>query len=176
MEQSQPQRKQWNKKIIGNKVLANVKNPLRNFVEKELPSIDLSKYPDRPKQVINLSIGDPTISPDFRTAPINIKAVQEAVGKVDGYTDLQGHEPAREAVAKHFGAPAYKVSKDDVYMTAGGSMALWATMHLLAEDGDNYLFPTPGFPLSLVMSKAMGVTPKFYHLQADKGSQGDQNY
>jgi hypothetical protein len=43
-----------------------VKNPLRNFVEKELPAIDLSKFSARPNDCINLSIGDPTISLSFR--------------------------------------------------------------------------------------------------------------
>jgi hypothetical protein len=32
----------------GNINLASVKNPLRNFVEKELPSMNLSAFPDRP--------------------------------------------------------------------------------------------------------------------------------
>lgn len=51
---------------MGNKKLADVKNPLRNFVEKELPSIDLTLYPNRPTECINLSIGDPTTSLNFR--------------------------------------------------------------------------------------------------------------
>ena len=52
--------------FTGNKVLAEVKNPLRNFVEKELPSIDLKQFPGRPAECLNLSIGDPTTSLSFR--------------------------------------------------------------------------------------------------------------
>jgi len=48
--------------MSGNINLATVKNPLRNFVEKELPSINLTNYPNRPKETVNLSIGDPTTS------------------------------------------------------------------------------------------------------------------
>ena len=42
-------------------------------------------------------------------------------------------------------------------MAAGGSMALWATINLLSGKGDNYLFPSPGFPLTLVIAKSMGL-------------------
>jgi hypothetical protein len=51
---------------VGNAKLADVNNPLRNFVERELPSIDLTRFPNRPADCINLSIGDPTTSLSFR--------------------------------------------------------------------------------------------------------------
>jgi ABC-type sulfate transport system substrate-binding protein len=59
-------KKQWKKKIEGNRALHTVKNPLRNFVERVLPSIQLQDFPDRPKESVNLSIGDPTTSPEYR--------------------------------------------------------------------------------------------------------------
>ena len=43
-----------------------VKNALRRFIEKVLPSISLQDYPDRPKEAVNLSIGDPSTSLDYR--------------------------------------------------------------------------------------------------------------
>lgn len=46
-------------------------------------------------------------------------------------------------------------------------MALWAVINLLAGKGDNYLFPSPGFPLTLTMAESMDLTPRHYHLQAD---------
>ena len=42
-------------------------------------------------------------------------------------------------------------------MTAGGSLGIWASINLLTEEGDNYLFPSPGFPLSLVIGKSIGI-------------------
>lgn len=60
------QRKKWTKELKGNKILADVKNPLRNYIEKELPTMDLSCFPNRPKNKVDLSIGDPTISLEFR--------------------------------------------------------------------------------------------------------------
>ena len=59
-------KKQWKKKIEGNRDLHTVKNALRRFIEKVLPSISLQDYPDRPKEAVNLSIGDPSTSLDYR--------------------------------------------------------------------------------------------------------------
>lgn len=70
-------------------------------------------------------------------------------------------------MADKFAVTAYPTSKDDIYLCAGGSLAIWATMNLLAEAGDNFLFPSPGFPLALTIAKSMGLEPRFYHLQAE---------
>lgn len=89
------------------------------------------------------------------------------MGKVDGYTNMQGLDSARQAVAQKFRAQAYSSSKEHVYLCAGGSLAIWATMNLLAEAGDNFLFPSPGFPLALTIARSMGLQPRVYHLQAE---------
>lgn len=89
------------------------------------------------------------------------------MGKVDGYTNMQGLDCGRKAVADKFKVNTYNISKEDVYLAAGGSMAIWVTMNLLGEEGDNFLFPSPGFPLALTIAKSMGLTPRMYHLQAE---------
>ena len=63
MEVEKRPHKKWQRNITGNKVLADVKNPLRNYIENEIKKIDTSIYPQRPKEKIDLSIGDPTNSP-----------------------------------------------------------------------------------------------------------------
>lgn len=90
------------------------------------------------------------------------------MGKVDGYTDVQGLKSARQAIITKFGTKAYQITEDDVYLTFGGTLALWTVMNLLANEGDNFLFPSPGFPLTLTIANSMGVQPRFYHLQPDK--------
>jgi len=99
--------------------------------------------------------------------------IAECVGKVDGYTEFQGMESGRAAVIKKFATKSHQLTTDDVFLTAGGSMALWASMNLLSGKGDNYLFPSPGFPLSLTIAQSMNLTPKLYHLQADNNWQAD---
>jgi aspartate/methionine/tyrosine aminotransferase len=61
----------------------------------------------------------------------------ENVGKIDGYTNMQGEETARESILKKFNSKAYNLSRDDLYLTAGGTMAVWATMQLLAGKDKN---------------------------------------
>ena len=53
-------------------------------------------------------------------------------------------------------------------MQNGGSMAIWMAANLLANAGDNFLFPSPGFPLLLIIAKVMNIQPRFYHLQPTK--------
>lgn len=49
--------------ITGNKKLNDVKNPLRDYIENQINKIDITKYPGRPTNKIDFSIGDPTKSP-----------------------------------------------------------------------------------------------------------------
>ena len=123
----------WKKQISGNLAFADLKNPLRNFIEKQIPSIKITDYPDRPKKGVNLSIGDPTLSPEFRTHPENLQTIASNVGKIDGYTSTQGLDQARKALSQKYQALGYKITKNDVYMCNGGSLAIWATMMLLAD-------------------------------------------
>lgn len=67
-----------------------------------------------------------------------------------------------------FPSPSYKITKENVFLENGGSLAIWKTAHLLANEGDNFLFPSPGFPLLLTIAKSMGIVPRFYHLQPEK--------
>ena len=54
-------------------------------------------------------------------------------------------------------------------MTGGGSLAIWTVVNLLASEGDNFLFPSPGFPLSGTIADSIGAHPKLYHLQPHNG-------
>ena len=79
------------------------------------------------------------------------------VGKIDGYTDFVGHPSTRESIANKFQSPNYKIHKDNDFLTAGGSLAIWVTIMLLANEGDNFLFPSPGFPLAGVIADSIGL-------------------
>jgi len=163
----QEQSHKWKKIITGNINIATVKNPLRNYIEKVLPSVDLKNYPERPEHCVNLSIGDPTASLLFRTHKDNLRILAENVGKIDGYTNMQGLDSAREAISIKSQCNTYNLSKDDVYLTAGGSLAIWTTMMLLAQEGDNFLFPSPGFPLALTIARSMKLEARIYNLDPD---------
>jgi hypothetical protein len=46
---------------------------------------------------------------------------------------MTGMDEAREQVAIKFGVNNYTLTKDHVFMTSGGSMAIWAAANLLAN-------------------------------------------
>jgi aspartate/methionine/tyrosine aminotransferase len=47
-------------------------------------------------------------------------------------------------------------------------MGLWAVMNLLADRGDNFLFPSPGYPVTLGIANSLGIEPRLYKLEEGK--------
>jgi|JI6StandDraft_1071083.scaffolds.fasta_scaffold09235_4 tyrosine aminotransferase len=92
-------------------------------------------------------------------------AVAEGVDKFDGYTDFRGAEASRAAVAEYFSKlDGVAISKDDVYLTLGGSLGIYLCIAVLCNPGDNFLMPEAGFPLANTIAKSLGVEVKFYKL------------
>lgn len=71
-------------------------------------------------------------------------------------------------MVEKFSTPNYKITTEHIFMENGGSMAIWMAANLLANEGENFLFPSPGFPLLLTIAKSMNIEPRFYHLQPTK--------
>ena len=104
-----------------------------------------------------------------RPNPNLLEIVEGGVGLVDGYTQFQGDIKAREAVASFYtNLYGTKVDSDDVYLTTGGTLALWLSLNSLANPGDNFLFPEAEFPLLISMSRALGVEARVFPLKRDQ--------
>ncbi|GEO68149.1 pyridoxal phosphate-dependent aminotransferase [Levilactobacillus acidifarinae] len=92
--------------------------------------------------VINLGVGQP----DFQT-PVAIKqAAIRAIeaDQVDGYTATTGIAPLRQAVADHLQATQnVTVTADQVVVTTGAKMALYALFQVMLDPGDDVLLPAP---------------------------------
>ena len=96
------------------------------------------------KKIIHLEIGQP----DFQT-PINIcEAAFQAMK--DGYT---GYGPAagllelREVVAEHISTTrGIDVHPDEVVVTPGAKPIIFFTLLALVNEGDEVIYPDPGFP------------------------------
>jgi aspartate/methionine/tyrosine aminotransferase len=87
-----------------------------------------------------------------------MEIVAEGVGKFDGYTQFIGSESCRQAIAEFYNKiEPVKVDKNDVFLTCGGSLALWLSIAVLCDPGDNFLFPEAGFPLSNTIAKSLGI-------------------
>ena len=108
------------------------------------------------RSVIHLEIGEP----DFDT-PSNIReAAKRALdGGATHYTSTVGIPELRAAIAadatvrKHFA-----VSPDRVVVVPGGKPVMFFTMLALIEEGDEVIYPDPGFPIYESMINYVGGT------------------
>jgi aspartate aminotransferase len=97
------------------------------------------------KKIVHLEIGEP----DFDT-PINIKkAAKKALD--DNYTHYgpgPGLPPMREAIAKHISQTrGINVKADNVVVTPGGKPIMFYTILAAVDEGDEVIYPNPGFPI-----------------------------
>ena len=109
------------------------------------------------KHIVHLEIGDP----DFETPAHVIAAGKRALD--EGWTHYgptQGYPDFREAIAAHVsetrGIPA-KASQ--VCVVPGGKPILFFPMMALLEEGDEVIYPNPGFPIYESMTRFLGATP-----------------
>jgi len=97
------------------------------------------------KKIIHLEIGEP----DFDT-PVNIRqAAKKALD--DGYTHYgpaSGLPPLRQTIAEHIAATrGIKVAPDNVVVTPGGKPIMFFTIMACVNEGEEVIYPNPGFPI-----------------------------
>jgi aspartate/methionine/tyrosine aminotransferase len=97
------------------------------------------------RSIIHLEIGEP----DFST-PANI--VEAGVGALrKGWTHYgpsAGLPEMRQAIAAHVGSTrGVEVSPDEVVVVPGAKPIMFFTMLALIEEGDEVIYPNPGFPI-----------------------------
>ncbi|MDR2175971.1 MAG: pyridoxal phosphate-dependent aminotransferase [Synergistaceae bacterium] len=97
------------------------------------------------RNIVHLEIGQP----DFKTPQNIIDAACKALneGKT-GYTPTEGISPLREAIAGH--CRTYKkvdADMENVVVVPGGKPIMFYTLLMLAQAGDEVIYPNPGFPI-----------------------------
>jgi len=109
------------------------------------------------KSVIHLEIGEP----DFDTPSPIIEAADAALRQ--GYTHYgssQGLPELREAIAVEASqVRGIPVSADRVIVTPGAKPIMFFTIMILAEEGDEVIYPDPGFPIYGSMINFVGAKP-----------------
>ena len=118
------------------------------------------------KSIIHLEIGEP----DFDTPEHIRDAAKQALD--DGFTHYgasAGQLELREAIANHqTERQGYEVSPDSVIVTPGGKPVMFFTIMALVEEGDEVIYPNPGFPIYESMIKYTGATAVSYNLTEKK--------
>lgn len=106
------------------------------------------------RDIVHLEIGEP----DFDT-PSNV--INAAVGALRGgwthYGPSAGLPKLRESIARDVGRMrGIEVSPEEVVVVPGGKPIIFYTMLALAGEGDEVIYPNPGFPIYESMINFVG--------------------
>ncbi|XP_055622029.1 tyrosine aminotransferase [Toxorhynchites rutilus septentrionalis] len=134
-------------------------NPIRAIVE------GLKIVPNPDKQLIALSIGDPTTFGNLKPAPEIVDAIRKVIedGCSNGYGPSTGFPEARQAVADYVSHQG-EVTANDVILCSGCSCALDLCLSVLAGPGQNILIPKPGFSIYRTLAEGFGIECRYYDL------------
>jgi len=108
-------------------------------------------------KIIHLEIGEP----DFPTAPHIVEAAVEALrAGATHYVPAPGILPLRQAVAAFLERTGrMRVTPDRVVVTPGAKPIMFFTILALANEGDEVLYPDPGFPMYESITSFAGAVP-----------------
>lgn len=117
------------------------------------------------KEIVHLEIGEP----DFDTPPNIVEAATRALH--EGWTHYgpsaglpQLREAAAADVSQHLGL---SVDPAEVVITPGGKPIMFFVILALVEEGDEVLYPNPGFPIYESMIRFVGGKEVPYGLRED---------
>jgi aspartate/methionine/tyrosine aminotransferase len=109
------------------------------------------------RSIIHLQIGEP----DFDTPPHVVEAAQAALSRgMTHYVPAPGIPELREAVAA-FLERTGRLTTDParVVVTPGAKPIMYFTIMALCQEGDEVLYPDPGFPMYESIANYAGATP-----------------
>ncbi len=123
-------------------------------------------------KVIHLEIGEP----DFPTADHIVNAAIDALrAGHTHYVPAPGIPPLREAVAAFLDRTGRMpgISPDRVVVTPGAKPIMFFTILALCNEGDEVLYPDPGFPMYESITAFAGATPVPIPLRESNGFRVD---
>jgi aspartate/methionine/tyrosine aminotransferase len=112
------------------------------------------------RSIIHLEIGEP----DFETPKHVVEAGKAALDQgFTHYGPTQGLPELRTAIASYVSRTrGIEVGPDRVTVAPGGKPIMFFPMLALLEEGDEAIYPNPGFPIYESMIKFSGATPVPY--------------
>ncbi len=125
------------------------------------------------RRVIHLELGEP----DFDTPAHIREAAKKALD--EGWTHYgptQGLPELREIIARHVcETRGIEVGPEHVCVTPGGKPIIFFPMLALLEEGDEVIYPNPGFPIYESMIGVCGARPVPVPLVEERGFSFDLN-
>jgi aspartate aminotransferase len=109
------------------------------------------------REIIHLEIGEPDFDTPANIVEAGIKALREGQTR---YTPSAGIPQLREAIAEEISMTrGIKVNANQVVVTPGAKPIMFFTILALCEEGDEVIYPNPGFPIYESMINFVGATP-----------------
>lgn len=154
--------------IRASAVSLQTRNPVREI------ALNITIPADHLKAPINLTFGDPSVYGDFPASPVATQILVEAIaeGKGNGYMPSVGTTEVRQALADYYSNSVCRLTPNDVAIDFGGSGAVYHVVNSLLNPEDNYLIPSPGFPLYSTLSNCM-FQARTYNLKPDSQWEAD---
>ncbi|MER7250418.1 pyridoxal phosphate-dependent aminotransferase [Kribbella sp. NPDC000426] len=119
------------------------------------------------REIVHLEIGEP----DFDTPAHVIAAAQQALDKgFTHYVPAPGIPELRTAVTEFLERTGrLQTSPDRVLITPGAKPIMFFTILALCEEGDEVLYPDPGFPMYASIASFAGAKPVPVPLREENG-------
>jgi len=123
------------------------------------------------RSIIFLGIGEP----DFDTPEHIVDAAKNALESGHThYTPSPGITEVRQIIAAAMSSRlGYKAAASNVIVTPGGKPIMFFTILALVEEGDEVIYPNPGFPIYESMIRFAGGTPVPMRLHEERGYNPD---
>src|SRR3954463_7609589 len=117
------------------------------------------------RSIIHLQIGEP----DFDTPEHIVEAAEEALsGGMTHYVPAPGIPALREAVAAFLSRTGrLETDASRVVVTPGAKPIIYFTIMSLCQEGDEVLYPDPGFPMYESIANYSGATPVPFPLREE---------
>ena len=129
--------------------------------------VEARKVEAEGRHVIHLEIGEP----DFPTPRHIVEAAQQALD--DGWTHYgptQGYPDLREAIASSVSRTrGIETGPENVCVVPGGKPIIFYSILALVDQGDEVIYPNPGFPIYESMISFAGGVPVAIPLVEERG-------
>ena len=109
------------------------------------------------KKIIHFEIGEPDFNTPENVKKAGINAINE---NYTHYSPTQGILGLRETVANYISKTReIKVSSDEVMITPGGKDVIFSTALAILNEGDEAIYPNPGYPIYESAIRLAGAKP-----------------
>jgi alanine-synthesizing transaminase len=154
------------KKIIPAERTINVTYAIRDII------VLADKVKKTGKKMYYLNIGDPNVY-DFETPNEIIESVHKAMlENKNGYASSIGEQFALDAIFRDSEKKGIRNIQAG-FITSGASEAIEICLSALVNKGENFLMPTPGYPLYTAVQGKYEMEPNPYFLDENNGWQPD---